>query len=200
MRSTCGAGEKTLQSTLEIKQIKPVNLKGNQRWILIGRTDAEAPVFWSPNVNSRLIGKVPDAGKDWGQKEKRATEDELAGRYHWCNGHELGQTLGDGEGQGGLACCRPWGHRVGHNWVTEKQHSLKRVCLWHMAWLTSAFWMEYFSFFPFNFLSHISSPCYLYFLMDILSIYNIPSIFQPASVSRHWKDTFSVSSEKIRTK
>ena len=132
--------------------------------------------------------------------EEGASDDDTAGWQHQPDGHELGQTLGDGEGQGGLACCRPWGHRVGHNWVTEKQHSLKRVCLWHMAWLTSAFWMEYFSFFPFNFLSHISSPCYLYFLMDILSIYNIPSIFQPASVSRHWKDTFSVSSEKIRTK
>ena len=73
--------------------------------ILIGRTDAEAKtlVFWSSDANSRLIGKVPDAGQDWGQKEKRAAEDEMAGWPHQCNGHELGQTPVDSEGQGGLA-------------------------------------------------------------------------------------------------
>ena len=74
--------------------IKPVNLKGDQPWILIGMTDAEAeaPGFWSSDVNRRLIGKVPDAGKDWWQKEKRASKDEMAGWHHWCNGHELGHT------------------------------------------------------------------------------------------------------------
>ena len=84
--------EKTLESPLDSKEIKPVNLKGNQPWILFGRTDAEAeaPVFWSPDANSWFIGKVPDAGKDWGQKEKRASEDEMAGWLHQCNGHELG--------------------------------------------------------------------------------------------------------------
>ena len=83
------------------KKIKPVNFKGNQPCILIRRTDieAEAPVFWSSDANSQLTGKVPDAGKDWGQKERRASEDEMAGWHHWCNGHELGQTLGEGEGQ-----------------------------------------------------------------------------------------------------
>ena len=69
------------------------------------------PVFWSSDANSLFIGKVPDAGKDWGQKEKMASEDEMAGWHHQCNGHELGQTLGDGEGQGGLACCSLWGHK-----------------------------------------------------------------------------------------
>ena len=105
--------EKTLESPLDSKEIKPVNLKGNQPWILIGRADveAEAVVFWSSDANSWLIGKVPDAGKDWGQKAKRAAEDEMAGWHHWCNGHELGLTLGDGEGQGGLASCSPWGHK-----------------------------------------------------------------------------------------
>ena len=102
--------EKTPESPLDSKEIKPVNLKGNQPWILIGRTDAETPVFWSFDVNRWLIGKVPDAGKDWGQKEKRASEDEMAEWHHQCNGHELGQTSGDGEGQRGLACCRPRGH------------------------------------------------------------------------------------------
>ena len=88
-----------------------VNLKGNQPRIYIGKTDAEAPVFWSSDVNSWLIGKVPDPGTDWGQKEKRVSEDERAGWHHRCNEHELRQTLGDGEGQGGLVCCSPWSHK-----------------------------------------------------------------------------------------
>ena len=113
--------EKTLESHLDRKEIKLVNLKGNQPWILIGRIDAEAeaPVFWSSDVN-RLIGKVPDARKDWGQKEKRVTEEKMDGGYHQCNEHELGQTPGDGEGQWGLACCSSWGCRVGLNWATEQ--------------------------------------------------------------------------------
>ena len=104
--------DKTPKSPLDSKEIKPVNLKGNQPWMLVGRTDAEAeaPVFWSSDVNSWLIGKVPDAGKNWGQKEKRASDDEMTGWHHQWDGHELEQTLGDGEGQGGLACCSPWGH------------------------------------------------------------------------------------------
>ena len=101
--------EKTPESPLDSKKIKPLNLKGNQPWILVGRTDAAAPAFWLSDANSRLIGKVPDAGKNWGQKEKRVSGDETAGLHHWCNGHELGQTLGDAEGQGGLGCCNPWG-------------------------------------------------------------------------------------------
>ena len=105
--------EKTPESPLDSKEIKPVNLKGNQPWILFGRTDAEGepPVFWWSDGNSWLIGKVPDTGKDWGQKEKRVSEDEMAGWHHWCNGHELGQILGDGEGQRGLVCCSPWGRK-----------------------------------------------------------------------------------------
>ena len=106
--------EKIPEDLLESKEIKPVNLKGYQPWILIGRTDAEAkaPVFWSSDVNSQLIGKVvPDAGKDWGQKEKKVSKDEMAGWHHRCNGLELGQTLGDSEGQASLACCSPWGHK-----------------------------------------------------------------------------------------
>ena len=90
--------EKTPEGPLDSKVIKPVNLKGDQTWIFIGWTDAEAPVFWSSDGNSWLIGKVPDAGKDWGQKEKRASEDEMAGWHHWCNKHELEQTPGDDEG------------------------------------------------------------------------------------------------------
>ena len=108
--------EKTPESSLDSKEIKPVNVKGNQSWILIGTTDAEAeaPVFWSQtancfDMNSWFTGKLPDAVKDW-EQEKRVSEDEMAGWHHQCNRHELGQTSGEGEGQGGLVCCNPWGH------------------------------------------------------------------------------------------
>ena len=87
--------EKTFESPVHIKQIKPVKLKGNQFWILIGKTDAEAeaPILWPPDAKSGLIRKDPDAGKDWRQKEKSVTEDEMVGWHYWLNGHELGQTL-----------------------------------------------------------------------------------------------------------
>ena len=91
--------------------LKPVNPKGNQPWILIRRTDseAEAPILWLPDVKSWLIGKNPDACKDWRQEEKVTTEDETVGWHHQVNGHEFEWALGDDEGQGGLACCSPWG-------------------------------------------------------------------------------------------
>ena len=92
--------EKTLESPLDYKEIKPVNPKGNQSWIFIGRTDAEAetPTFWLPDAKSWLILKDPDAGNDWGQEKKGATKDELIGWYHWLNGHKFEQALGDSEG------------------------------------------------------------------------------------------------------
>ena len=120
----------TKEYSLDNKEIKPVNLKGNQPWILIGRTDEdEAPVFWSPDANSQLIGKVPDAGKDW--EQKKASEGEMAGWHHWCNGHEPGQTLEDSEGQGGLACCNPWSPNVSNMAVelNTAQHKDKVMCL-----------------------------------------------------------------------
>ena len=105
--------EKTPESPLDRKESKPVNLQGNQPWILIGRTDArvETPIFWLSDANSWLIRKVLDAGKDWEQKKKRASEDEMAGWHHPCNGNKLGQTSGDGEGQRGLVCYSPRGHK-----------------------------------------------------------------------------------------
>ena len=105
--------EKTLKSPLDSKEIKPVNPKGNQPWIFIGRTDAEAEavILWPPNAKSRLIGKDPDAGEDWGQEEKGMTEDEMVGWHHRLYGHEFVQTLGDSEGQGSQACCSPRGHK-----------------------------------------------------------------------------------------
>ena len=102
--------EKTLESSLDSKEIKPVNLKGNQPWRFIGRTDvkAEALTLWPLDVKSLFIRKDPDAGNDWGQEEKRATEDEMVGWHHWLNEHDFEQALGYGDGQGGLACCSPW--------------------------------------------------------------------------------------------
>ena len=101
---------KTLKSPLDSKEIKPVNPKGNQPWISVGRTDAEAeaPMFWPPDVKRRLIGKDPDAGKDWRQEEKGMTEDEMVGWCHWLNGHEFLQAPGDGKGQESLVGCSPW--------------------------------------------------------------------------------------------
>ena len=101
--------EKTLKSLLGCKEIKPVNPKGNQSWIFIGRIDveAEAPILWPPDVKSWLIGKDPDAGKDWVQE--KATEDEMVGWNYWLNGQEFDQTLGDSEEPESLVCYSPWG-------------------------------------------------------------------------------------------
>ena len=105
--------EKTPESPLDCKEIQPVHSKGDQSWVFIGRTDAKAetPVLWPPHAKSWLIGKDPDAGRFWGQKEKGTTEDELAGWHHQLDGHEFGWTQGVGDGQGGLACCDSWGHK-----------------------------------------------------------------------------------------
>ena len=115
--------EKTLESPMERKELKPVNLKGNQPRIFFGRTDAEAeaPILWPPDVNNRLIGRDPDVGKDWRQK-KRVTEDEMVEWHHWFNGRELGQAPGDGEGHGSLVCCRL--RIIGLDLMTEQQQQL----------------------------------------------------------------------------
>ena len=104
--------KETLESPSDSKEIKLVNPKGNQLWIFIWRTDAEAetPIFWPPDVKRRLIRKDPYAGKDWGQ-EKWGTEDKMVGWHHWLSGHEFEETLGDSEGWGSLACCSSWGHK-----------------------------------------------------------------------------------------
>ena len=113
--------EKTLESPLDSKEIKLVNPKGNQPWIFIGRPDVEAPKLCSPDAEIWLIGKDPDAGKDWRQEEKGMTEDEMVGWHHWLNGHEFEQRPGDGDGQGSLACCSPRSGRAGHNCMAEQQ-------------------------------------------------------------------------------
>ena len=110
-----------LESPLDCKEIKLVHPKGNQPWVFTERTyaEAEAPILWPHNVKSWLIGKDPDAEKDWGQEEEGATEDEMVVCHHGLNGHGLEWTLAVGDGQWSLVCYSPWGHTVKHNWKTE---------------------------------------------------------------------------------
>ena len=124
--------EKTLESPLHCKEIKPVNPKGNQLWIFIGRTDDEgvAPILWPPHVKSWLIGKDPDAGKDWKQEEKGITEDKMVGWHHQLDGHEILQALGDGEGQGSL--------QTAVHGVTKSQTRLSSSNNHHPDWCTLA--------------------------------------------------------------
>ena len=117
---------KKIHSTL--KEVKPINPKGNQLWIVIGSTEAEAeaPVLWPPDANSWLTGKDPDVGKDWGQEEKGATVDEMAGWHHRLNGHEFEQTLGVSEGKGRLACTV---HGVTNSWIWLSD--------WTLCWISA---------------------------------------------------------------
>ena len=124
--------ENTLESLLDSKEIKPVNPKGNQPWILIGRTDveAEAPILWPPDEKSQLIGKDPNAGKE-GRKRRGWQEDEMVRWHYQFNGHEFEQTLGDSEEQGRLGGCSPWGHKelVTTEWLNNNNNFNKRSSL-----------------------------------------------------------------------
>ena len=128
--------EEDFWNPLDYLEIKSVNLKGNQPWIFIGRTDAEdeAPILWPPDAKSHLIGKDPDAGQDWGQEEKGTTEDKMVGWYHQHLGHKFEQTLGDSEGQGSLVCCNPQGHKESDmiQWVnnnnTQEETGINKSC------------------------------------------------------------------------
>ena len=130
--------EKTLKSPLDCKEIKPANPKGNQSWIFIGRTDAEAevPILWPLHVKGWLTGKDPDAGQDWSQEKKRVTEDEMIGWQHQLNRHEFQQALGV-DGQRSLVCCSPWGHKQSDtskwlNWIdtfSSVLHFFLWICL-----------------------------------------------------------------------
>ena len=116
--------EKTLESPLDCK-IKPVNPKGNEPWIFIGRTDAEAetPIFWPPDSKNWFFGKDPDAGKDWRQEEKGTTEDEMVGWHHRLDGRKFELAPGVVDGQGSLVYCSPWGSpTVRPHWATELEH------------------------------------------------------------------------------
>ena len=122
--------EKTLESPLDCKEIQPVHPKGNQSWMFIGRTDAEAeaPILWPPDTKNWLIGKYPDAGKDWRQ-EKGMTEDEMVGWYHRLDGHKFEQAPVVGDGQGSLVCCSPWGVEKSQillsDWTTQSEEELR---------------------------------------------------------------------------
>ena len=124
--------EKTLENPLHSKMIKPVNPKGNQPWIFLGKTVAEVPILWLPDVKSQFAEKDRDAGKDWGQEEKEATDNEMAGWHHQLNGHVFQQTPGDSEGEGSLVCCSPWGQKVRHDWMTA-QHKPYIIKSFHVA-------------------------------------------------------------------
>ena len=117
--------EKTLESPLDFREIKPVNPKGNQSCIFIGRAEAQAdaPTLWPPDAKSQLTGKHPD-GKDGEQEKKRAAHDEMVGWYHWLNGHGFEQTPGDSEGWGSLACCSPW---VAKSWTWLSNWTIPRT-------------------------------------------------------------------------
>ena len=153
MLLNCGVGKDSWGS-LDCKEVQPVHPKGNQSWIFIGRTDAEAgtPILWPPDAKSWLTGKDPDAGRDWGQEEKGTTEDEMVGWHHCLNGYEFGWTPGVGDGQGGLACCGSWGRRVRHDWAPALNiHRLVRMITWaglyeahrivSVIWKGNVFWI-----------------------------------------------------------
>ena len=129
MLLNCGVGE-DFESPLDCKVIQPVHSKGDQSWVFNGRTDAkvETPILWPPNAKSWLIGKDPDAWRDWRQEEKGMTEDEMAGLHYWLYGHEFEWTLGIGDGQRGLACCDSWGRRESDKTeASEHAHSSKKL-------------------------------------------------------------------------
>ena len=131
--------EKTLESPLDSIEIQLVNPKGDQPWIFIGRTDAEAPICWPSDEKSQLIVKDPDAGQHWRQEEMGKTEDELVGRHHWLDGQEFEQAPGVGAGQGNLACCSPWGHKESDTteWLTwtEVQYLLRKI-IYTSTWVS----------------------------------------------------------------
>ena len=138
--------EKTLESPLDCNEIQPVHPRGDQSWIFIGMTDVEAEttILWPSDAKSWLIWKDPDAGKDWGQEGKGMTEDEMVGWHHWLNEHDFEQALGDGEGQGSLLCCSPWGHKESDStqWLNNKNFliisQLQGYPLYNLAWTITA--------------------------------------------------------------
>ena len=130
--------KKTFESLLDCKEIQSVHPKGNQSWMFIGRTDAEAetPICWPPDAKNWLLGKDPDAGKNWRQGEKGTTEDEVVGWHHRLDGHGFEQAQGVGDGQGSLGCCSPWGRKevdtterlnwTELNWYHQNYHLIEK--------------------------------------------------------------------------
>ena len=169
--------EKIIVSPLDWKEIQPVNPEGNQSWIFIGRTDAEAetPILWSPDAKNWLIRKDLVAWKDWRQEEKGMTEDEMVGWHHWLDGHEFVQVPGVGDGQGILVCYSPWGHKVSD--MSDRLHWLNR---WKEQWnvnflsLTKhlsnhkAIWQQVSTNFYWNKKKTIKNYSFLYFFISTL--------------------------------
>ena len=153
--------EKTIENPLGCKEIQPVHPKGDQSWVFFGRTDAEARtlILWPPHAKSWLIGKDPDAGRDWGQEAKGMTEDEMAGWHHWLNGYEFGWTPGVGDGQGGLACYDSCGHKESDtteqlNWTDIHVN----IYLWPFPFTQRTwFFINLFSLFSFSIIMVFSS-------------------------------------------
>ena len=134
--------EKTLESPFDCKEIQPVHPKGNQSWIFIGRTDVEAetPILWPHDVKNWLIWKDPGTGKDWRQEKKGTTEDGMVGWHCRLDGHEFEQAPGVGDGQGGLVCCSPWGHRESElterlNWSLVALTVFIFLCLFEITFI-----------------------------------------------------------------
>ena len=123
--------EKTLENPLDCKEIQPVHPKGAQSWIFTGRTDTVTPILWLPAEKNWLTGKDSDAGKDWRQEEKGTNEDETVGWHHQLDGHEFEKAPGGSDGQGGLACCSPWGH---------KESDTTELLIFWLGWVF-AFWI-----------------------------------------------------------
>ena len=140
--------EETLESPLDCKEIQPANPKGNpkgnQSWIFTGRTDAEVetPILWPPDSKNWIIGKDPDAGKDWRQKEKEAAENEMIGWHHWLKGHESEQTPGDGEGQGSLVWCQPWCSKES-DMTQQLNNNSNHIYIYN--WITSLYKSNYYN-------------------------------------------------------
>ena len=164
--------EKTLESSLDCKEIQPVHSKREQSWDFFGRNDtkAETPILWPPHAKSWLIGKDSDAGRDWGQEKKGMTEDEMAGWHHWLNGRESEWTPGVGDGQGGLACCNSWGHKESDmteqlNWTESAYKSNKQGDNIQPWWAPFPIWNQ--SFVPCPVLTVASWPAYKFLKRQI---------------------------------
>ena len=161
--------QKTLESPLDYKKIQLGSPKGNQSWIFIGRTDAEAetPILWAPDGKNWLIWKDHDVGEDWRQEDKRTTEDEMVGWYHQLDGLEFEQALGVVDGQGGLVCCGSWGCTVGHDGGTELTDGSHMAGGFFTAWATRE--------------AHV--PCYLLLIHTFAHSFNHQKIFLWGSVA-----------------
>ena len=163
--------EKPLDSPLECKEIQLVHPKGDQSWVFIGRTDAEAetPKLWTPDPKSRLFGKDPDAGSDWGQEEKGTTEDEMVGWHHQLNGHEFEQAPGVGDGQEGLAYCSPW-FTKSWMWLSDWTDWLIYMCVRVCVCVRACVCIDRFIFqipFPYRLLHNIEYSPIQYLFMHI---------------------------------